>query len=242
MSEAFLLRRGGSGSLAGGGGAPEFTYTGNYELIDDGNRNWRIKFYSSGTLKFTKLGNADEGIDVFLMGGGGSGGQGELYYAGAGGKEGNTKTAKRIIVQTQIPYTIEVGAGGTADNASGSSSAFGQSAAGGARGASAVAPGTKGQDSTVREFGEANGARLGGNGGTGGGSSKDFVLTHAGTGGLPYGGAGGTFGNSWSTPGHGTPGPANTGAGGGGGGGCTYSAWISGAAGGSGIIIIRNAR
>lgn len=242
MSEAFILRRGGSGSLAGGGGAPEFTYTGDYEFIDDGDRNWRIKFLSSGTLKFTKLGNADGGIDLFLMGGGGSGGQGELYYAGGGGREGKVKTAKGVIIQTQIPYTIVVGAGGTSSAASGSSIAFGQTAAGGERGTNAVSPGARGQDSSVREFEEATGARLGGNGGTGGGSSKDFVLTYPGDGGLPYGGKGGVFGNSWSTPGHGTPGPANTGAGGGGGGGCTYTASVSGAPGGSGIIIIRNPR
>ena len=50
---------------------PEFTYTGNYRLLDDGLaedgeiQNWRIKFLTSGTLEFNKLNNAKDGIDVF---------------------------------------------------------------------------------------------------------------------------------------------------------------------------------
>ena len=242
MSEAFILRRGGTGALRGGGSAPEFTYTGNYEQIDDGNRNWRIKFLTSGTLTFTTLGNADGGIDVFLMGGGGSGGYGQLYYAGGGGKEGGIKTARGLTVQTQTPYEIVVGAGGSRKGDGEMSEAFGETAAGGEHGKDGVSPGKAGTDSTVKAFEEENGESLGGNGGNGGGSTADFVLISAGKGGKPYGGKGGKYGNSWTTPGHGTAGPANTGAGGGGGGGCTYSANIYGANGGSGIVIIRNAR
>ena len=52
------------------GGLPNFTYSGTYTLIDDGDKNWRIKFLTSGTLVFTSLsGN----IDVFILGGGGGG-------------------------------------------------------------------------------------------------------------------------------------------------------------------------
>ena len=58
------------GSAGGGTGMPEYTYTGNASLIDDGGGNWRIKFLTSGTLTFTKLGNAKGGLDVFLVGGG----------------------------------------------------------------------------------------------------------------------------------------------------------------------------
>ena len=36
-----------------------YTYTGDHEKIDDGSGNWRIKFKSSGTLKFTNLGKWD---------------------------------------------------------------------------------------------------------------------------------------------------------------------------------------
>ena len=52
---------------------PQYTYTGSSTFIDDGNGNWRIKFLTSGTLTFTNLGTGVNGIDVFLVGGGGSG-------------------------------------------------------------------------------------------------------------------------------------------------------------------------
>ena len=48
---------------------PVYTYTGSAQFIDDGNYHWRIKFLTSGTLKFTSLGNASS-IDVFCVGGG----------------------------------------------------------------------------------------------------------------------------------------------------------------------------
>ena len=63
MGDAFMLHRVKTR-------IPKFTYTGNYQFIDDGSGNWRIKFLSSGTLTFTSLGNARKGIDVFLVGGG----------------------------------------------------------------------------------------------------------------------------------------------------------------------------
>ena len=68
------------GGVAGGSSgitAPiigkDFTWTGEagtYQVLDDGDKNWRIKFLSSGT--FTPLKNMT--IDVFCVGGGGSGG------------------------------------------------------------------------------------------------------------------------------------------------------------------------
>ena len=45
-----------------------YTYTGEHEKIDDGSGNWRIKFKSSGTLKFTNLGKWDGKLDVFCVG------------------------------------------------------------------------------------------------------------------------------------------------------------------------------
>lgn len=57
---------------------PKFSYTGKYEIVNDddtpytsGNKNWKIRFLTSGTLKFTDLSGAANGIDVFLVGGGG---------------------------------------------------------------------------------------------------------------------------------------------------------------------------
>ena len=47
----------------------DFTYTGEYLLIDDNDGNWRLKFLTSGT--FIPL--TDIMIDVFLVGGGGGG-------------------------------------------------------------------------------------------------------------------------------------------------------------------------
>ena len=49
---------------------PLYTYTGTSILIDDGNGNWRIKFLTSGTLRFAK--NPGQ-LDVFCVGGGGAG-------------------------------------------------------------------------------------------------------------------------------------------------------------------------
>ena len=55
-----------------------YTYSGTSEKIDDGSGNWRIKFKSSGTLKFTNLGKWDGKLDVFCVGGGCAGGSGRL--------------------------------------------------------------------------------------------------------------------------------------------------------------------
>ena len=54
-------------------GVPKFSYTGDYEIVNDddtaytkGSENWKIKFYTSGTLVVEE----DVVIDVFLVGGG----------------------------------------------------------------------------------------------------------------------------------------------------------------------------
>lgn len=165
---------------------PTFTYNGSHSgIISDGGYNWKIKFYGTGTLKFTSLGNATSGIDVFLVGGGG-GGQG-VCSGGAGG--GKTTTAKAVSVSTDTNYTITIGGGGsgaavnsTGATSGGTTSAFGKSAAGGN-------PGTK------------NAA--GGSGGSGGGgASPDSSDWEVGAGGYD-GGNGGSGGNSNCTGGAG---------------------------------------
>ncbi len=126
------------GSAGGGTGMPEYTYTGNATLIDDGGGNWRIKFLTSGVLTFTKLGNAGKGIDVFLVGGGGGNGNSANIsdWCAAGGG-GYTKTVKSLIVQKGVEYQIIVGAGGTRPTTSntqtrgGTTSAFNASIEGG---------------------------------------------------------------------------------------------------------------
>lgn len=122
---------------------PELTYTGEYQLIDDGQangvQNWRIKFLSSGTLTFTKSptgGQAGFEIDTFLVGGGGGGNANwHPTSGGGGGAGGYTFTAKKVSVAVGTAYSIVVGAGGVQSNtggtSGGTSSAFGYSANGG---------------------------------------------------------------------------------------------------------------
>ena len=235
---------------------PTYTYTGNSQLIDDGNGNWRIKFLTSGTLTLTSLGIGTSKIDVFLVGGG-AGGAG----SGAGGGGGYTKTVKKVSVTLKSSNAIVIGAGGNADENGGSSSAFGYSVSGGKTGnfdggdggsgggsgfrkqelASAGSGGSDGsnggngyykggtgQGTTTREFGEASGKLYAGGGGGGGNNyGPASVCYPGGTGGAGGGGAGGRT--------EGSAGETNTGGGGGGTSGVLY-------AGGSGIVIIRNAR
>ena len=115
------------------GSSPLFTYTGNCEIVDDSNGNWKIRFLTSGNLTFTR----DVDIDVFLVGGGGSG---SIVYGGGGGGGGSgyTKSASTSIVKN-TSYSIVIGAGGAglsetysgSGNNGGASSAFSFSAAGG---------------------------------------------------------------------------------------------------------------
>ena len=215
------------GGSAGGGVLPEFTYTGTYQLIDDGGGNWRIKFLTSGVLTFTKLGSASKGIDVFLVGGGGGNGNSANIsdWCAAGGG-GYTKTVKNLIVQKGVEYPIIVGAGGTRPTTSntqtrgGTTSAFNVSIEGGYSGKAfnggdggegsiyGSKPG-KGQGTTTREFGESTGDLY---------ASGGYYNANNGTNGEGNGadntgnGAGGTNNNNKST------------------------------VGGSGIVVIRNHR
>ena len=63
----------------------DFTYTGDCTVIDDSNDTdgiqWRIKFFTSGTLTT----NQDWTIDVFLVGGGGGNWNGDSAVGGKGG-------------------------------------------------------------------------------------------------------------------------------------------------------------
>ena len=108
---------------------PAYTYTGNAQLIDDGNYHWRIKFLTSGVLKFTSLGNGDS-LDVFCLGGGGSPSNASGAKGGGGG--GYTTTQKGVIAALNTDYPIVVGAGGTAAGVGGGqTSALGTVANGG---------------------------------------------------------------------------------------------------------------
>lgn len=148
----------------------DFTYTGEYEIIDDTDALgtwWRIKFKTSGKLIILKnfIG------DIFLVGGGGSGGSyaynssGRFYSAnlGGGGGGGYTKTEKSIEFPENSEYEIIIGDGGaaitttyiTSGNTGGSTSITingGISVSGGAGGINII-----------------NGSKVGGAGGSGGG-------------------------------------------------------------------------
>ena len=236
---------------------PEFTYTGDYEIVSDDDQpitvsqgNWKIRFLTSGTLIFTNLNGAEDGIDVFLVGGGGSGGSGvwdqgyvQKDIRGGGGAGGYTKTISAIQVALNTRYDIIVGAGGVAPiNSSagvdgGNTSAFSTTANGGG--------GTQRTN---------NNGNLGGNGGSGGGNALYAGATDGGGGTNAGTGQGTTtreFGESdgklYATGGSGidkASGAANTGDGGSGGKYADSSGGkiASGGNGASGIVIIRNAR
>ena len=114
-----------------------YTYSGTSEKIDDGSGNWRIKFKSSGTLKFTNLGKWDGKLDVFCVGGGCAGGSGNWDANNGYGKAGSggyTKTQKSIQAAVNTAYSIVIGAGGQSAFASGgSTSALGVTANGGTK-------------------------------------------------------------------------------------------------------------
>ena len=251
---------------------PEFTYTGDYEIVDDSDNpisdfaswknNWKIRFLTSGTLTFTKLNGWNGQLDVFLVGGGGGG----SLRAGGGG--GYTKTSKNIRVSVGTRYAITIGAGGTGANAGGSSSAFSITAEGGTGGYKNGRDGYPGNggsggangadDSAIGAAGGSDGSNGGstsrGSGGTGQGTTtREFgnssgKLYAGGGGGGAYTGVGGAGGAGGGGAGCQdaddiTP-PANGQAntGGGGGGGSDFIEANKYSNGGSGIAIVRNAR
>ncbi len=212
---------------------PEFSYTGTCSLIKDGvnNENWRIKFLSSGTLTFTKL-NSARYVDIFCVGGGGGG-----IWGGAGGG-GYTTTTRGVPLQTGVQYTITIGAGSTGNG--GSSSFANLCAANGGYKANNDYGGNGGSGGAT--WSNNNGGTNGGNGGgTNGGQGQGTTTREFGElSGDLYAGGGGTatgVGGTGGGGGGGKPGATNTGGGGGSGlgSGQTFS-------GGSGIVVIRNAR
>ena len=221
----------------------DFNWTGGdgtYQVLEDGDGNWRIKFLSSGT--FTPL--RDMVIDVFLVGAGGGGYKSVFYGNGGGG--GYTKTVKSIVPTANTTYSIVIGTGGLAyrdkDNpgtSGGDTSAFSETAAGGAPASTKMGGdggsggGTYDSNSSVGYDGGSDGSNGGGkNGGSGQGTTtREFGEAN---GDLYAGGGGGHYSGSLGVGGAGgggnakESGVANTGGGAG-----------SGGEGGSGIVIIR---
>lgn len=145
-------------TITGASTIPTFTYTGDYEIVDDNNKeittssgNWKIRFKTGGTLTLTDLGNAANGIDIFCVGGGGNGASfktGTTSHTGGGGGGGCTATKNNASITT-TSYTITVGG-------SGGSSSFGS-----------ILSATGGSNGTT--YAGSHNTGNGGNGGSGGG-------------------------------------------------------------------------
>lgn len=104
-----------------GAAMPKFTYTGQYNIRDDG----VVELLTSGTVVFLDAAV----IDVFMVGGGGGGTSvdqqpySNYQAAGGGGGGGYTRTLRRISVPTNTQIPVTVGAGGQS-GASGGATAF----------------------------------------------------------------------------------------------------------------------
>ena len=256
---------------------PVFTYTGEYAIVDDSYNqidstlgNWKIRFLTSGTLTFTALNGAENGIDAFLVGGGGSGANGceqsdGTYRDAYGGGGGYTKTVRGVRISTNTDYAITVGAGGASASAisqsgynGGSTSAFGATANGGKGAVGFTGSSWTGSGGNGGSGGGGNGGSGGSDGSNGSGGSygtgqktttREFGEAggnlYSGGGGGAVNGAGGAGGGGAGCPtaskSNGVDGIANTGGGGGAGSRWEYTPIHSGA-GGSGIVIIRNKR
>lgn len=101
-----------------GAAAPKFTYTGQYNIRKDG----VVELLTSGTIVFLE----PKVIDVFMVGGGGSGyvagNLGTNGYGGGGG--GYTRTVRRVAIVQNTPIEVTIGAGGEKPNRHGGSSGF----------------------------------------------------------------------------------------------------------------------
>ena len=158
----------------------EFTFNGNYELINDGNNTYRLRLLESGTFSV----NTDLNVDIFLVGGGGGGGNasdsGSKRPGGGGG--GYTKTVTGVSLTSGTSYSVTVGTGGNGGSAGGQS---------------------KFTNSYIANGGKAGGTPLGentgGDGGSGGGGGTNSTNTY-GTGG--YNGSDGADGYGGSTYGN----------------------------------------
>jgi len=184
-------------------------------------------------------------VNYLLVGGGGSGSQGQdnIFWGSGGGGGGVSDGTATVSVSTN--YSVTVGAGGVAavpdNNTSGSASLFTEnySAGGGTRGWR----GGSGANSGVGGTGTTGNGGLGGpyNGQAGGAGTVAVLdgVRYGGGGGGPQGGAnggagGGGQGGPYQTAG--SPGGTNTG--GGGGGGDVYGN-RAGGNGGSGIVKLK---
>lgn len=244
----------------------EFTYFGQYKFekqqLSNGDWNWELAILSGSNtpLTFTK---GVKNIDVFLVGAGGNGQNGDSYdvtiIGGNGGNGGAYLVASNVSIDFNIPYNLTIG------TSQGNTTGFGYTANGGSGksgGSGASMPNinypTQGSNAGngkngVKAFDDENFTSLIGNyryGASGGGGgvyrySPNFgsFTFGAGSGALTGSGDGGAPDANVKNGVSVTQG--NTGAGGGGGNAIIYDTSYrhgNGGTGGSGIIIIRNHR
>lgn len=164
----------------GGGDTPQeegFTYTGSYLRIDDGEGNWRLKFWTGGTLTLDE----STAVDLFAVGGGGGGQTGRggsndnetWYFGGGGGAGGETVTVSNVTLAAGRAYQIVIGEGGAIEY-DGHDTTL-----------------SDGTDPTLEDLITAHGGRTGE--GSRGGSGAN------GGGAYPYGGSGGGGSSRWSS-------------------------------------------
>ena len=239
------------------GTTPYIEYTGNCTMLNDGSGNWRIKFTTSGTVKF----NTSMSVDIFVVGGGAGGN-------GGGGGGGYTKTYKKITLEPKS-YTVVIGAGGAAAN-NGKKSYFGNEtlyfANGGSTGAGTGGNGGSGGGGQASYDAGYNGGGDGGSYGNDGGWGSSSMYVDGKSGGkgqgtttcefgegtlsgctrgddFAYSGGGAGANHCYYNSTHGNL--CNSGGVGGGateGNGTANTGGGGAGAGGSGIVIIRNKR
>lgn len=92
-------------------GFPEFTYSGEYSVLDDGSTSGvkQVAFLTSGTLTLV-----DDAVDITIQGqgGGGGGGAGSESTSGGDGADGFIQTYAGNLSSGE--YSISIGAAGTA--------------------------------------------------------------------------------------------------------------------------------
>lgn len=258
------------GFCAKGGAAVKFTYSGEYNVRDDG----VVELLTSGYIVFLE----PKVIDVFMVGGGGAGWTQQTSersgFGGGGG--GYTRTVRKVSIDPHTPIEVTIGAGGVAPNRPGGSSGFNALAVnggsytgvfkgsdGGSGGGGGVASnsdyGAGGSDGNNGENGYPAYSNVGGYGqgfttrefgeatgklyagGGGGGRYMSSQTPIISMGGAGGGGSGCWIGASSDLRQAAAAGVANTGGGGGGGAAVTSSNYEIGGSGGSGIVCFRNA-
>lgn len=248
-----------SGAISGVNSFFDYRYTGDASFNGNLREDWAITFLNSGTFTINDLGNTTA-IDIFLVGGGANGGDpytesdslygtGTNYLGGVGGGSGYTTTIKNLQITTGT-YEIVVGGASEATSAFGHSAEGGNGQTGKRNGGNSVAGGYKsggvwytktadsGEDGEYA-FGESDfvhalsvGYKFAASGGGGAGTDGTTIKGQSGKGGKSGGGAGAGLNSAGGNA------TANSGAGGGGAGGKSGTP----GKGGSGIVIIRNAR